>query len=100
MINMNPKFVAEYLKTIMDERAIDAYERELSINIEDIDDLHDWTIESEEICQIDAVYHALCAILPLVLDEVVDYVDEINDSYDDGVWGTYAMRESIGFCDF
>lgn len=98
MIKMNPQHVAQYLKNLIDERVIDAYERELTINIEDIDELHDWTIESEDICQIDAVYYALCAILPVVFDEVIDYIDEIDDG--DDVWGTMAMRESIGFCDF
>lgn len=82
MIKMNPKYVAQYLKNLMDEKAIIAYERELNLTIEDVDDLHDWTIESEDICQIDAVYYALCAMLPVVYDEVVDYVDEMKD-YED-----------------
>ena len=82
MIKMNPKYVAQYLKNLMDEKAIIAYERELNLTIEDVDDLHDWTIESEDICQIDAVYYTLCAMLPSVYDEVVDYVDEMKD-YED-----------------
>lgn len=97
MINMNEKYVTEYLKGLVDEKLQDAYERELTINIEDVDELNDLLIESEDICQIDAVYYALYAMLPSVYDEVVDYLDEALD-YDD-CWGTLAMRETIGLCD-
>lgn len=96
MIQINEKYVAEYVKGILEEKIIDSYDREIEIKIDDVDDLHDWTIESESICQIDRVYDALCALLPVIIDDVVEVLD---DAYEDDVWGTYAMREGIGLCD-
>ena len=97
MINMNQKFVAQYLKGLVDEKLQDAYDMEYGISVDSVDELNDLLIESEDICQIDAVYYALYAMLPSVYDEVVDYLDEALD-YDD-CWGTLAMRETIGLCD-
>lgn len=97
MINMNQKFVAEYLKGLVNEKLQDAFYREYTISIEDVDDLNDFLIESQDICQIDAVYYALYAMLPIVSDEVMSYIDDALD-YDD-CWGTMAMRETIGLCD-
>ena len=96
MIQITTQQATAYVLSLMEDALIDAYERDLSITIDDVDDLHDWTIESEDICQIDRVYDALCAMLPLVLDDVQDYLD---DAMDEDVWGTYSMREGIGLCD-
>lgn len=97
MINMNEQYVTEYLKGLVDEKLQDAFYMEYDVSIEDVDELNDLLIESEDICQIDAVYYALYAMLPVVYDEVVAYLDEALD-YDD-CWGTLAMRETIGLCD-
>jgi len=94
MIQINQKYVTEYLKGLVDEKLQDM---EYNVSIDDVDDLNDFLIESEDICQIDAVYYALYAMLPVVFDEVVDYINEALD-YDD-CWGTFEMRETIGLCD-
>lgn len=97
MIKMNPNYVSVYVKNLVDSQLQNEYVMEYGISVEDVDDLHDLTIESEDICQIDRVYDALCAMLPIVFDNVVEYIE---DAMDEDVWGTMAMRESIGFCDF
>jgi len=96
MIQINETQATAYVMNLLEEALIDAYERELTINIEDVDDLNDLTIESEDICQIDRVYDALYAMLPVVLNDVQDYIDNAMDG---DVWGTYSMREGIGLCD-
>lgn len=97
MIQITTQQATEYVKGLLESKLQDAYEREYSISIEDVDDLHDYTIESEDICQIDRVYDALYSMLPVVLIEMGDFLDDIDDGED--VWGTYAMRETIGLCD-
>lgn len=99
MINMNQEYVTQYVKNLCDDQAQRHYELDLGdFRIDDIYDLHDYTIESQNICQIDRVYDCLFAMLPLIFDDIVDYIDEMEDLADD-VWGTYAMRETIGLCD-
>ena len=97
MINMNQTFVKAYVTGLVEDKMQDAYEMDYNLTIEDVDDLHDWTIESQDICQIDRVYDALYAMLPVIFEDVIEYIEEAED-YDE--WGTYAMRESVGFCDF
>lgn len=97
MIQINETQATQYVKGLLENRLEDAYEREYTVSIEDVDDLHDYTIESEDICQIDRVYDALYSMLPVVLCNLGDYLDDLEDHED--VWGTYAMRECIGLCD-
>ncbi len=101
MIQMDKNAVFQYVKGLVEERVQWAYERdgEVDIRIDDVYDLNDLTIESEDICQIDRVYDVLFSMLPIIFDDIESYIDEIRDNYDDGVWGTYAMRETIGLCD-
>lgn len=101
MINMNQECVKEYVKGLMNEQLECTYERygEVNIRIDDVYDLSDLTIESEDICQTDRVFYALFAMLPAIFDDIDSYIDKAMDEYDDGVWGTYAMREGIGLCD-
>ena len=55
------------------------YYDEFIIKIEDIDDLHDYTIEDVE---LDSLYYALNALLPQVFDDCADYVDDAYDYWD------------------
>ena len=95
MIQITTQQATAYVRRLLESKVQDAYEREYTVSIEDVDDLYDYTIESEDICQVDRVYDALYSILPVVLCNLGDYLDDLEDHED--VWGTY--REGIGLCD-
>lgn len=86
MITIPTEYAKAYILQLLQDQ-IEWIEGEYTIDIEDVDDLHDWTIESEDICQIDAVYYALYSILPQVLGDAQDYLDNEQDYYDD--WREY-----------
>ena len=94
MIQINETQATQYVRRLLENRLEDAFHREYAVSIDNVDDLHDYTIESEDICQIDRVYDALYSMLPVVLCNLGDYIEDHED-----VWGTYAMRECIGLCD-
>lgn len=92
MIQINEEQATNFMKREL-ETLVEYADEPISIN--DEDELHDAILEGID---DEALYHALCGMLPVVFDELEMFVDEINDYEDE--WGTYAMREGIGFCDF
>jgi hypothetical protein len=79
MIQIKPEYLKPYIINKLENALQDAYEREYTLTIEDIDDLHDYTIED---CEIDELYYALNSTLPLVLDECISYIEDAQDTYD------------------
>ena len=67
---------------------------EFTTSIEDVDDLHDAVVDSSVLCDTEFGYNQVCAMLPIIFEAIVDDIDCSED-----VWGTYAMRETIGLCD-
>ena len=61
------------------QNLLEYIEGEYLLKIKDEDDLHDYIIES---CDIDAVYYTMCSMLPSVLDDCIDYVEDAQDYYD------------------
>lgn len=99
MIQINPQYATAYVKKLVESQVQTAIEWGDTIDIDgDVDYLHDISIESADICQTDRVYDALYSLLPVIIDEVEDYINDLHDVYDEEVW-SYAMREGIGLCD-
>ena len=95
MIQITTQQATEYVKGLVDSYFV--YNEE-PMSIDDIDDLCCITIESEDICQTDAVFYTLYGMLPVIFDDIITYIEETHIIEED-VWGTYAMREGIGLCD-
>ena len=96
MIQITQTQLKAYVKNLVDKYF--AYNFDNDVTIDDVDDLCDITIESEDICQTDAVFYALYSMLPVIFDDIETYIDE-NYTIEEDVWGTLAMREEIGLCD-
>ena len=96
MIQIKPIYLKAYIKNLVDKYF--AYNFDNDVTIDDVDDLCDITIESEDICQTDTVFYALYSMLPVIFDDIETYIDE-NYIIEEDVWGTLAMREEIGLCD-
>ena len=75
--NIKPEYVTEYLKTEL-LGLIESIEGEYILELHDVDDLHDCTIESIE---TDRLYYALNSILPVVFDDCANFVDSEQDYY-------------------
>lgn len=86
MITIPIPYAKTYIINLIQEQ-IERTQGEYTIDIEDVDDLHDWTIESQDICQTDRVYDALCSTLPVILVDAQEYLDEAQDYWDG--WAEY-----------
>lgn len=75
--NIPTEYLTEYLKTELCG-LIEAIGGEYTLKIQDTDELHDYTIENIE---TDRVYYAFKSMLPLVLDECIEFVEEEQDYY-------------------
>ena len=78
MINILPEYVKAYCIREIDD-SIEWIGGEYVLEIDDVDDLHDCTIESIE---VDAVYYAMYSLLPVVLDDCIDYANDAQDDWD------------------
>lgn len=52
---------------------------EYTLTIDDVDDLHDATIETIE---LDSLYYTMYSLLPQVLDDCIEYLDDAQDYWD------------------
>ena len=81
MIQINPNHAKAFLEVELCG-LLDAIDGEYILEINDVDELHDYTLASSNICVIDRVYDALCSILPIVLDDCIVFVEEEQDMID------------------
>ena len=72
MIQIKAEYAEAYIKKQLEEQFDQDY-----LLIFDVDDLHDYTIEYSE--DIEMVYWALYAVLPVIFDNVMNYLDSIQD---------------------
>ena len=83
MMRLNSEYVKEYLKSEL-KKYIEWIGGEYTLKISSCEDLHDCTIES---CEIDLLYYELNSILPLVLDDCINFVCDEQEYIDP--WGEY-----------
>lgn len=97
--NLKPEYVEQFCMAKVEEVAtVKVADWGETLRIDCVEELHDIAIEP--LVENDMLYQSLCAMLPVVYEEVCVFLDELNDELgDDDVWGTYAMREGIGLCD-
>ena len=72
MIQIKAEYAEAYIKKQLEEQFDQDY-----LLIFDVDDLHDYTIEYSE--DVEMVYWALYALLPVIFDNAMNYLDSIQD---------------------
>lgn len=90
MINIKTEYLKKYCINKLQD-ALETVAGEYKIKIENIDDLHDYTIET---CPIDSVYYAMYSMLPLILEECINYIDDEQDYYDS--WREHCDSDFYG----
>ena len=78
MIQITPYMTKQFCLAQLED-LIEYIGGEYELTIKDIGDLHDYTIESIE---LDSVYYAMNAQLPLVFDDCIAYLDDAYDYWD------------------
>lgn len=72
MIQIKEEYAEAYIKKLLEQQSDEKY-----LLIFDVDDLHDYTIEYSE--DVELVYWALYSLLPVIFDNIVDFIDCIQD---------------------
>ena len=72
MIQIKAEYAEAYIKKLLEQQSDEKY-----LLIFDVDDLHDYTIEYSE--DVERVYWALYALLPVIFDNITDFIDCIQD---------------------